>query len=137
MTWTPEGLENAGRSWREGLGKLPNSSLLRVKLGWHHYLRAYMGWGDDPAADFRRAGGLVREVFRDPGLSPMARRLGHWLFAYVASQERDLDRALSEANAAIALAPCDMFLLGDIAGSRAVRARRDGSLAVRLYPSLP
>src|SRR5262249_14311130 len=52
--------------------------------------------------------------FRDPDLSPQALRLGHWLFAYVAAQERDFARAVSEANAAASLAPYDAFLLGDL-----------------------
>ena len=114
MTWTPEGNEDAGRIWREGLGKFPESSLLRIKLGWHHYMRAINGWSPDAETDYRRAGELVREAFRDPNLSPMAMRVGHSLFAFVAAQERDFARAVSEANAAASLAPYDAFLLGDL-----------------------
>jgi adenylate cyclase len=114
MTWTPEGNEDAGRIWREGLGKFPDSSLLRIKLGWYHYVRAYNGWSPDADADYRRTGELVREAFRDPNLSPMAQRLGHHLFAFVGAQERDFARAVSEANAAASLSPYDAFLLGDL-----------------------
>ncbi len=114
LTWTPEGAEDAGRIWREGLGKFPKSSLLHVKLGWYHYLRAFSGWSPDSDADFRRAGELVREALRDPNASPMVLRLGHYLFAFVAAQERDFARAMSEAKTAISLAPYDAFLLGDL-----------------------
>jgi hypothetical protein len=44
----------------------------------------------------------------------MELRLGHWLFAFVASEEHDFGRALDEANAAIALAPFDAFMLGEL-----------------------
>jgi adenylate cyclase len=114
MTWTPEGNEDAGRIWREGLGKFPKSSLLRIKLGWYHYLRAYNSWSPNAETDYRRAGELVRGALRDSNLSPMAQRLGHHLFAFVAAQERDFTRAASEANAAVLLAPYDAFLLGDL-----------------------
>jgi adenylate cyclase len=114
MSWTPEGMEDAGRIWSEGVGKYPKSGLLRIKLGFYHYMRAYSGWSQDADADYRRAGELVREGFRDPNLSPLARRLGHWLFAYVAAQERDFARAVSEANTAASLAPYDANLLGDL-----------------------
>ncbi len=114
MTWTPEGNEDAKRIWSEGLGRFPKSSLLHIKLGWYHYVRAFNGWSPDADADYRRAGELVREALRDPNLSPMAQRLGHHLFAYVAAQERDFARAVSEANTAASLAPYDAFLLGDL-----------------------
>lgn len=114
MTWTPEGNEDAERIWSEGLGKFPKSSLLRIKLGWYHYIRAFNGWSPEAGADYRRAGELVRDALRDPNLSPMAQRLGHHLFAFVAAQERDFARAVSEANTAASLAPYDAFLLGDL-----------------------
>jgi adenylate cyclase len=114
MTWTPEGVEDAGRIWSEGLRKFANSSLLRIKLGWYHYIRAFNAWSVDAETDYRRAGELVREALRDPSLSPMALRLGHHLFAFVAAQERDFARAVNEANAAASLAPYDAFLLGDL-----------------------
>lgn len=114
MTWTPEGNEDAGRIWREGLSKFPKSSLLRIKLGWYHYIRAYNSWSPDAETDYRRAGELVREALRDSNLSPMAQRLGHHLFAFVAAQERDFTRAANEANTAVSLAPYDAFLLGDL-----------------------
>ena len=128
MTWTPEGMEDAGRIWREGLGKFPKSSLLSIKLGWYHYIRAFNSWSTDAETDYRRAGELVREAFRDPNLSPMALRLGHWLFAFVAAQERDFARALREVDAAASLAPYDAFLLGDLSQVLIMAGRPDQAI---------
>jgi TolB-like protein/class 3 adenylate cyclase len=115
MTFTQEGHEDSGRIWREGLAKFPGSSLLRFKLGMYHFMRAMNGWSSDAVGDYRRAGELIREAFRDPHLSPLTRRMGHWFFAYVAAQERDFTRAVGEAETAVSLAPYDAFVLGDLA----------------------
>ena len=40
MKYTKEGIERSGEIWREGLAKFPSSPLLKVKLGWHHMIRA-------------------------------------------------------------------------------------------------
>ena len=39
VKYIKEGIERSGEIWREGLAKFPSSSLLRVKLGWHHIMR--------------------------------------------------------------------------------------------------
>ncbi len=44
----------------------------------------------------------------------MEQQLGHWLFAYVRAQERDFERAVKEAEAAVSLAPYDAFMRGDL-----------------------
>jgi hypothetical protein len=54
------------------------------------------------AADYRRGAQLVREAFKQPVLTPLERRLGLWLFAYVKAQERDFEGALRDAEAAVA-----------------------------------
>ena len=64
MTWSPEGNEDAGQIWKEGLEEFPNSSLLHIKLGWYHFMRAFNGWSSDAEADFHRAGELVRKAFK-------------------------------------------------------------------------
>jgi adenylate cyclase len=106
--------DRAGRIWEEGLARYPHSSLLKVKLGWYHWKAAFGWWSDDIPADFRKAGELVREVLARDNLSPQVKRLAHWLYAYVLSQERDFGHALGEAETAISLAPYDADLLGDV-----------------------
>ena len=111
MKYTKEGIERSGEIWREGLAKFPGSPLLKVKLGWHHMFRAYNFVSDDPAADVRKAGGLVRQVLAREHLSPQVARLANWLMSNVLVQERDFDGALAVADKTVALAPYDTFML--------------------------
>ena len=60
MKYTKEGIERSGEIWREGLAKFPSSPLLKVKLGWHHMIRAVNFISDDPQADVRKAGELAQ-----------------------------------------------------------------------------
>lgn len=114
MQWQPDPHEEAGRIWKEGLSRFPDSALIQIKLGFYHFFRAFNGWTDNTDVDFKRAGELVRQAFAHQTLSPMERRLGHWLFAYVSAQERDFGRSVKEAESAVALAPYDAFLIGDL-----------------------
>ena len=111
MKYTKEGIERSGEIWREGLAKFPSSPLLRVKLGWHHMIRAYTFVSDDPPADVRKAGELARQVLANEHLSPQVARLANWLMSYVLVQERDFDGALAAADKTVALAPYDTFVL--------------------------
>ncbi len=111
MKYAKEGIERSGEIWREGLTRFPGSPLLSVKLGWYHMIRAYTFVGDDPPADFKKAGELVRQVLSNERLSPQVARLARWLLSYVLIQERDFDGALAEAERTVALAPHDMFVL--------------------------
>ena len=43
------------------------------------------------------------------------KRLAHWLFAWVLATEHDFGRALNEADTAVALAPYDGDVYGDLA----------------------
>jgi tetratricopeptide (TPR) repeat protein len=111
MKYTKAGIERSGEIWREGLAKFPNSPLLRVKLGWHHMVRAYTFVSDDPQSDVRNAGELTRQVLANEHLSPQVARLAIWLMSYVLVQERDFDGAFDAAKKAAALAPYDMFVI--------------------------
>ena len=111
MKYTKAGIERSGEIWREGLAKFPNSPLLRVKLGWHHMVRAYTFVSDDPPSDVRNAGELARQVLANEHLSPQVARLAIWLMSYVLVQERDFDGAFAAVNKTVALAPYDMFVL--------------------------
>jgi TolB-like protein/class 3 adenylate cyclase len=106
--------DRAGRIWEEGLAKYPDSNLLKVKLGVYHFISGFSFWSDDIPAEYRKAGVIVREVLARENLSPQVKRYAHWLFALVLASERDFDRALSEAETAISLAPYDASLIGYI-----------------------
>jgi adenylate cyclase len=110
MKYTKQGIERSGEIWREGLPKFPGSPLLKVKLGWHHMIRAYKFVSDDPTADVRKAGELARQVLANEHLSPQVARLANWLMSYVLVQERDFDGALAAADETLAAAPYDTFM---------------------------
>jgi TolB-like protein/tetratricopeptide (TPR) repeat protein len=106
-----EPIERAIAIAEEGLSKFPESALLEIELGIAHFIRGFNGWNDNPAADYQKAGALVREAWTRPPLSPLERRLGHYLFAFVLMTERNFEKALSNAEAAIALSPYDVYML--------------------------
>ena len=109
-----KGIDRSGEIWREGLAKFPRSSLLKVKLGWHHMRRVMIFVSDDPPADVQKAGGLARHVIASEHLSPQVARLANWLMTFVLVQEKDFDGALSAADKTVALAPYDTFMLSSL-----------------------
>ena len=112
---TEDVFEQAGTIWAEGLRKFPNSSLLRAKLAFYHLKLVWRYWSDDPVASIQQAERLAQEALSSQALSPQARRLGHWAMAWTQQMKGDLPRASAEAKAAIALAPYDTFMVGDLA----------------------
>lgn len=110
----PEAVERAREISTEGLSRFPNSALLKLELGYAYFLRGWNGWSQDLTSDYRKAGVLVGEAMAQPALSPMERRLGHYLSAFIAATEQDFERALREAEAAIALSPYDVYMLAGL-----------------------
>ncbi|MFD1983872.1 adenylate/guanylate cyclase domain-containing protein [Mesorhizobium newzealandense] len=106
-----EPTEQARQVSIEGLSKFPGSALLKLELGYAYFVRGWNGWSQDPTADYRQAGALVREALAQPAPSPMERRLGHFLSAFILSTERKFELALGEAEAAIDLSPHDVYML--------------------------
>jgi tetratricopeptide (TPR) repeat protein len=128
MKFEKDTIEKAGEIWREGLVKFPNSPLLNLKLGWYHWERAWDGFGDTAATDYQRAGELARKAFTYQNLTPLERRLGHWLLAFVSSQERNFDQAIREVEAASALAPYDSWMLGNLSQVLIMAGRPDQAI---------
>jgi tetratricopeptide (TPR) repeat protein len=128
MNFTKADNDRAGRIWEEGLAKYPDSNLLKVKLGWYHFVAATSFWSDDASADYRKAGELVRSVLAKDNLSPQVKRLAHWLFAMVLMTERDFDRALNEADTVITLAPYDGSMFENLARLAIVAGKPDKGL---------
>ena len=120
--------DRAGRVWEEGLAKYPDSNLLKVKLGWYHMRAGWRWWSDDVPAEFRKAGELSRTVLAANNLSPQVKRLAHWLFAQVLTTEGDFDRAVTEADAAMALAPYDSSLIADLSSVLIASGKPDKAL---------
>jgi adenylate cyclase len=112
---TKEDNDRAARIWEDGLAKYPDSSLIKVKLGFYHWTNGYNYWADDIPAELRKANAIGREVLAKDNLTPQVKRLGHWLLALALPFEREFSRAQDEANAAIAMAPYDAFAIGKLA----------------------
>ena len=110
-----EDIDRAGRLLEEGLAKYPNSNLIKIQLAWYHFVAGGFAWTDDIPAAFHKAGELTRSVLASDNLSPQVKRLAHWLFAWVLATEHDFGRALNEADTAVALAPYDGDVYGDLA----------------------
>jgi tetratricopeptide (TPR) repeat protein len=109
---TPQSYEEAARIWTEGPSKFPASSLLKLKLGFYHFFNASIGWSQDQAADFRKAGELARKGMAASNLQPLEQKLGHWLMAFVYSQEGDFKRSMDEAELARKMYPNDALMSG-------------------------
>ena len=75
MKYTKGGIDQSGEIWREGLARFPGSPLLKVKLGWHHMVRAYTFLSTGPPDDVQRAGELARHVLANEHVSPQVARL--------------------------------------------------------------
>jgi adenylate cyclase len=112
---TKEENDRAARIWEEGLTKYPDSSLIKVKLGFYHWTNGFNFWADDISAELRKANAIGREVLAKDNLTPQVKRLAHWLLALALPFEREFSRAQEEANAAVAMAPYDAFAIGKLA----------------------
>jgi adenylate cyclase len=110
----PDTNEQALQIATEGLSRFPNSALLRLELGYAYFLRGWNAWSDNLTAEYQAAGKLVREAMAQPALSPLERRLGHYLSSFIAATERKFDKALNEAEAAIELSPYDVYMLAGL-----------------------
>jgi adenylate cyclase len=98
----------------EGLSKFPDSALLKLELAYAHFLRGWNAWSDKLTAEYDAAHELVTEAMAEPALSPLERRLGHYLSSFIAATERKFERALSEAETAIELSPYDVYMLAGL-----------------------
>lgn len=99
--------EGAMVIWREGIGRFPESSLLKMLGALLHIKRHLNAWSHDHEADIREAGRLAREALAQPNPAPLTRKGAHYVLAFVNLRERDYDQALVEAETSIALASHD------------------------------
>jgi len=107
--------DRAGSIWQEGLKKFPDSALLRVSLAWYHFFRPWDFNTEKPAVDYRQAGELAREALSKQNISPGVQWSGRKLMAYIHWFETDFERAVADAEAAVALAPYDADTLSFMA----------------------
>ena len=122
---TKESYRRAAEIWEEGLSKFPNSTLLKVKLGFYHFFNAFNFFSDDMESDYRRGAELAREVLASKPLTPQVARLAHMLMAWVHVEERSFEQAIVEAEKAKALAPNDAGTSGFLATALILSGRPD------------
>jgi adenylate cyclase len=133
--------DRAGAIWREGLTKFPNSALLRVSLAWYHFFRPWNFDTDKAVADYRRAGELAREALAERNTSPRVQWSGRKLMAYIHWLEGNFERAVADAEAAVALAPYDADTLSFLSRVQAASGNTTRALewveeSVRSDPSV-
>jgi len=123
LRWNKVDNAKAEEVFQEGLESFPSSSLLKIKVGWTQFTKATAGWSDDPDRDYQRAFELGQEALADEGAPLLTEYLGHWLLAWVYSDyHRDLDRALGEIEAAVALVPGNAMTRADLGDLQIFRA---------------
>jgi adenylate cyclase len=57
---------------------------------------------------------LAKSVLAQENLTPQVKRLAHWLNAKALPTQNDFNHALTEADAAISMAPYDAFAIGNL-----------------------
>ena len=72
---TKEENDRAARIREVGLAKYPNSSLIKVKLGFYHWTNGLNWWADDISAELRKANAIGREVLAKDNLTRQVKRL--------------------------------------------------------------
>ena len=141
MKYTKEGIERSGEIWRDGLAKFPSSPLLKVKLGWHHLIRAVNFVSADPAADIQKAGVLARQVLANEHLSPQVTRLGNWLISHVFGPDHIFSEphnvVLGEVRPRLDRAHWGSGEKGRSAGPGHLGTRRRAAWPLRTESSLP
>jgi TolB-like protein/class 3 adenylate cyclase len=115
--WSKEDMARARAIFQEGLEKYPNSSLLRIKIGWTYYQDWWNGWSElGKEENLHRAFKLAKEALAEPNQTAMVQWNGYWLLAdTLLYHKRDVDGALAAARAAKAAAPYDANTLNDLA----------------------
>jgi len=107
--------DRAGAIWQEGLQQFPNSPLLRVALAWYHFFRPWNYDTGKGAADYRQAAQLASEALSGQNVPPEVQWSGRKLMAYIYWFNGNFERAVADAEAAVALAPFDADTLSFLA----------------------
>jgi TolB-like protein len=127
---TREDTHQAIAVWQEGLNRYPDSSLLRIKVGWGHYQLVYGGWSTDATGDLQRAFELAKEGLAGKNLAPIGKFSGHvlmgWLLIYL---KGDWDQALREREIVLALNPFDPVAIAMMAEMAIQAGRPDDAIA--------
>jgi adenylate cyclase len=104
---TIEEHDRGGAVLQDGLKSYPESALLRIHLAWYHFWRPHQFETTKRNVDYRRAAGLAREALRGNSVSALVELSGRTLLSYIEWQAGNFERAVANAERAVALAPYD------------------------------
>ena len=129
LKFNRDDMDKAVQIWEEGLRKYPNSSLLKVKLGWASYMRWLNGWTADAERESQTAIRYAQEALAANRASPLAVGLARWLRGDQYGDGGDYERAVSELTLVIKLMPSDMAPKADLAYSLIAAGKPDEAIA--------
>jgi class 3 adenylate cyclase/TolB-like protein len=141
--FTKSDMAQARQIWQEGLGKFPNSALLRIKIAVSHLQDVVWGWSDAPDRDLAKGWDLMQAAEAIPNKSKLAEWYSHYIMAFYQQWYRhDYERSVAEARTAIGIAPYDAFTLADLTQAMAMAGKTEeaiewGQKALRLDPNPP
>jgi tetratricopeptide (TPR) repeat protein len=128
--FTREDTHQAIAVWREGLDRFPESSLLRIKVGWGYFQLAYGGWSTDFAGDVQRAFELAEQGLAGKNLPPIGKYSGHSLMAWLQIfHKNDWEEALREREIVLAVNPNDPVSIATMAELAIQAGRPDEAIA--------
>ncbi len=128
--FTREDTHQAIAVWREGLDRFPDSSLLRIKVGWGYFQLVYGGWSTDFAGDLRRAFELAEQGLAGKNLPPIGTYSGHSLIAWLQIfHKSDWDQAWREREIVLAVNPNDPVAIAAMAELAIQAGRPDEAIA--------
>lgn len=133
--------DRGGSVWQDGLQKFPNSALLQASLANYYFLRPWNYDTGRAAADYRRAEKAAKAALSGQSVAPSAQWRGHYVMAYTHWFKGEFERAVGEAEAAVALAPYDADTLSfmsrvQIASGNTDRALEWVRVSERLNPGV-
>jgi TolB-like protein len=109
--FTKQDMETAKRLFEEALALDPRYYTSWVMLGFSHFRDAQMGWSENPARSLQTAFELAQKsIALDDSVDS-----GHSLLGLIYLYKRKYDKALAEAERAVALNPNGAFPLGYLA----------------------
>jgi tetratricopeptide (TPR) repeat protein len=104
--FTREGIDQARKTFEEGIKKYPDYPTLYPPLGWMHYWDLSNGWTTNPDHSVEEGLRLAQIAIDAPNATPEARFLGHWLIGKLSLWKyRDYQVALAEYDRAEAISP--------------------------------
>ncbi len=128
--FTPEDNARAQQVWREGLAHFPNSTLLRIKLGFSYMEPILEGWTEPTEDDIETAWQFGRQAEAAENKSRQETWLCHWLMAFLYQwHDQDFERSIAEAEAAVQMVPYDAWSRASLATWLAAAGRTDEAIA--------